>query len=73
MTRKFVRLVLKLVMPNSCGQHHIGTIGLHGAAAKIGDKLVPHYVLMVGGADNGEAVHHATMIARIPAKSGRYH
>jgi len=54
--------------PNSCGQHHIGTIGLHGAAAKIGDKLVPHYVLMVGGSDDGDRVHFATMVARIPAR-----
>jgi sulfite reductase beta subunit-like hemoprotein len=54
--------------PNSCGQHHIGTIGLHGAASKIGDKLVPHYVLMVGGGDEGRTIHHATMVARIPAR-----
>ncbi len=54
--------------PNSCGQHHIGTIGLHGAASKIGDKVVPHYVLLVGGADDGAVIHHSTMIARIPAR-----
>jgi len=54
--------------PNSCGQHHIGTIGLHGAASKIGDKLVPHYVLFVGGGDEGMQVHHGVMVARIPAR-----
>ena len=54
--------------PNSCGQHHIGTIGLHGAASKIGDKLVPHYVLMVGGADEGNRIQFASMVARIPAR-----
>lgn len=54
--------------PNSCGQHHIGGIGLHGAAAKIGDKLVPHYVLLIGGRDEGDRVHHAAMICRIPAR-----
>lgn len=54
--------------PNSCGQHHVGNIGLHGAAAKIGDKLVPHYVLLVGGGDEVAQVHHANMVARIPAK-----
>ncbi len=54
--------------PNSCGQHHIGTIGLHGAASKIGDKLIPHYVLFVGGGDEGKEIHHGTMIARIPAR-----
>ena len=54
--------------PNSCGQHHIGTIGLHGAASKIGDKLIPHYVLLVGGGDEGQTIHHAVMVARIPAR-----
>jgi len=54
--------------PNSCGQHHIGTIGLHGAASKIGDKLVPHYVLMVGGGDEGTKVYHASLVCRIPAR-----
>ena len=33
-----------------------------------GDKLVPHYVLMVGGGDEGSTIHHATMVARIPAR-----
>ena len=54
--------------PNSCGQHHIGTIGFHGASSKIGDKIVPHYLMFVGGGDEGEKVHHATMVCRIPAK-----
>lgn len=54
--------------PNSCGQHHIGTIGLHGAASKIGDKLVPHYALLVGGGDEGAKVHHGSLVCRIPAR-----
>jgi sulfite reductase beta subunit-like hemoprotein len=54
--------------PNSCGQHHIGTIGLQGAASTIGGKLIPHYVLFVGGGDEGKAIFHGTMIARIPAR-----
>ena len=54
--------------PNSCGQHHIGTIGLHGAASKVGDKLVPHYVLMLGGGDEGSQIHFASMVTRIPAR-----
>ena len=54
--------------PNSCGQHHIGTIGLHGAGAKIGDQMVPHYVLLVGGGDEGDQLHLASLVARIPAR-----
>lgn len=35
--------------PNSCGQHHIATIGLHGAVRKIGGRAAPHYQIFVGG------------------------
>ena len=35
--------------PNSCGQHHVADIGLHGATRKIGDAEVPCYNLLVGG------------------------
>ncbi len=35
--------------PNSCGQHHIGNIGFHGAAQKAGDRQVPAYKVFVGG------------------------
>ena len=54
--------------PNSCGQHHIGNIGLHGASSKIGDKIIPHYMLLLGGGDEGATIHHAALIARIPAR-----
>lgn len=54
--------------PNSCGQHHIGSIGLHGAASKIGDKLIPHYALLVGGGDEGDRVHFGSLVCRIPAR-----
>lgn len=54
--------------PNSCGQHHIGNIGLHGASSKIGDKIIPHYMLLLGGGDEGATVHHGALIARIPAR-----
>jgi len=35
--------------PNSCGRHPIGQIGLFGAARRIGGRLVPHYVVQLGG------------------------
>jgi sulfite reductase (ferredoxin) len=35
--------------PNSCGRHPVGNIGLFGAARRIGGRLVPHYVLQLGG------------------------
>ena len=35
--------------PNSCGRHPIGRIGFFGAARRVGGKLVPHYVIQLGG------------------------
>jgi len=35
--------------PNSCGRHQIGQIGVFGAARRVGDRLVPHYVVQLGG------------------------
>jgi len=37
--------------PNSCGQHHVGDIGLTGVLAKTGDGGErPFYSILVGGA-----------------------
>ncbi len=35
--------------PNSCGRHPIGQIGMFGAARRVGERLVPHYVIQLGG------------------------
>ncbi len=35
--------------PNSCGQHHVGDVGLHGLAKKIDGRIAPHYQLHLGG------------------------
>lgn len=37
---------------NSCGQHHVADIGLHGEGSRIHGKLVPSYVMHFGG--NGQ-------------------
>lgn len=34
---------------NSCGQHHVGDIGLHGEAQRVHGRLIPCYVLHLGG------------------------
>src|SRR5438876_241126 len=52
--------------PNSCGQHHVGDIGLTGVLAKTGDGGErPFYSILVGGAV-GEGK------ARIGKRLGRY-
>jgi len=35
--------------PNSCGRHPVASLGLHGAARRVGNYLVPHYVIQLGG------------------------
>lgn len=35
--------------PNSCGQHPIGGIGLFGAAKRSGERMAPHYNILLGG------------------------
>jgi sulfite reductase (ferredoxin) len=35
--------------PNSCSRHPIGHIGMFGAARRIGERLVPHYIIQLGG------------------------
>ncbi len=35
--------------PNSCGRHPIGSLALVGAARRVDSRLVPHYVVQLGG------------------------
>ena len=55
--------------PNSCGQHHIASIGFHGGAKKINGILAPHYEIMMGGRVNEDQVTFATSVIKIPAKN----
>ena len=55
--------------PNCCGRHPIAQIGVHGAARRFGGRLVPHYVVQLGG----RAAEGQTVLARgqkaIPARN----
>ena len=53
---------------NSCAQHHIATIGLHGVGKRIGDHTAPHYELHLGGKVNGTA-KIGQMTVKLPAKA----
>lgn len=56
--------------PNSCGQHHIASIGFHGAVMKGPGGQVPAYELFLGGRSNEKEGTRigARVKARIPAK-----
>jgi sulfite reductase (ferredoxin) len=53
---------------NSCAQHHIATIGLHGVGKRLGEHVAPHYELHLGGQANG-AARVGQMTIKLPAKS----
>ncbi|MBI4227731.1 MAG: nitrite/sulfite reductase [Candidatus Omnitrophica bacterium] len=54
--------------PNSCGHHHIADIGLFGAAARVGDRYVPCYQLLVGGRTAEGEARFGRPLLRIPAQ-----
>ena len=58
--------------PNSCGQHHLGNIGFHGAAIKASnsDRQVPSYNVFVGGdRHSGDSLRIGQLLkVKIPAK-----
>jgi len=55
--------------PNGCGQHHIGNIGFHGAAMKVGPQQLPAYhVFLGGGYEDGDLRFGQQLKVRMPAK-----
>lgn len=55
--------------PNACGQHPVGTIGLHGGARRIGGRLAPHYNVLVGGFVEEGKTKLARPLGYVPAKN----
>jgi sulfite reductase (ferredoxin) len=53
---------------NSCAQHHIATIGLHGVGKRMGEHIAPHYELHLGGRINGQP-KIGQMTIKLPAKN----
>ena len=53
---------------NSCAQHHIATIGLHGVGKRLGAHVAPHYELHLGGRITGQP-KIGQMTIKLPAKN----
>ncbi len=53
---------------NSCAQHHIATIGLHGVGKRLGEHTAPHYELHLGGHVDGTP-KIGQLVVKLPAKS----
>jgi sulfite reductase (ferredoxin) len=55
--------------PNACGRHPIADIGFFGAARRVHGRLVPHYVLQLGGRVGADAAKLAQGQQAIPARN----
>jgi len=54
---------------NSCGQHGLAHIGLHGSSLKAAGKVVPAAQIMLGGGTMGDGVGRAAdRVVKVPSK-----
>jgi sulfite reductase (ferredoxin) len=54
---------------NACGQQPVGPVGLFGVAQRAGGRLVPSYVVTLGGRCGATGAKLGTAIGKIPAKA----
>jgi sulfite reductase (NADPH) hemoprotein beta-component len=54
--------------PNGCGRHHIAGVGFQGSTRRLGDRVIPQYLVMVGGAVDDRGAQFGKVAARIPAR-----
>lgn len=54
--------------PNACGRHPLADIGLFGAARRADGRLVPHYVVQLGGRTGEGRARLAEGNAAVPAR-----
>jgi sulfite reductase beta subunit-like hemoprotein len=56
--------------PNSCGHHHIASIGFSGGAKEFHGQQVPTYQVFLGAALNLDGTQYARPAFKVPAKNG---
>jgi sulfite reductase (ferredoxin) len=56
--------------PNSCGHHHLASIGFHGTAKKNKGHMAPFYEVHLGGHADASGTVIANPTLRVPAKNG---
>jgi sulfite reductase (NADPH) hemoprotein beta-component len=57
--------------PNGCGRHHIAGVGFQGSTRRVGEKVLPQYLVMLGGAVDDHGAQFGRVAARIPARRTR--
>lgn len=55
--------------PNACGRHPVAQIGFYGVARRVGSRLVPYYMLLLGGMVEEGKTRLAQPVSTIPAKN----
>jgi sulfite reductase beta subunit-like hemoprotein len=54
--------------PNSCGQHHVATLGFFGNVRKVAGADAPHFQMLIGGGINDTGATFGRVIGRVPAR-----
>ena len=54
--------------PNSCGWHHVASVGLHGVVQTIGGRQIPSYQLHLGGRIAPGEARFGVLSEKVPAK-----
>ncbi|MBI3111806.1 MAG: nitrite/sulfite reductase [Ignavibacteriales bacterium] len=54
--------------PNSCGQHHVASLGFYGATKHFNGKEIPSYILMIAGGFNSGRQSFGETVGKIPAR-----
>jgi len=55
--------------PNSCGHHHLASIGFYGGAKKFHGQQAPTYQMLLGASLEPGQAQYAKPVARVPAKN----
>jgi sulfite reductase (ferredoxin) len=54
---------------NSCGQQHTADLGFYGVSRKVGNYMVPHFQVVLGGQWENNAGSYGLPIVAIPSKN----
>jgi sulfite reductase (NADPH) hemoprotein beta-component len=54
--------------PNGCSQHHLAAIGLQGSARRVGERIVPQFFVLVGGALGADGARFVQLAGKVPAR-----
>jgi len=55
--------------PNACGRHPVAQIGLYGMARRVKNRLVPHYMIQLGGKVEEDRTRLGRDVRAIPARN----